>query len=73
MTSECKSDPGEPALRQAPWICSSVPVEVQFTPTDQGFESRTECSCFDCLYNLTVFILEISKPYDPWKLLLLQF
>lgn len=55
-------------------LCSSAQAKVQFTPTDRWFESRTECSFFDYLCNLTVFILEIiSKLYNMWKLLLFRW
>lgn len=38
-------------------------------PTDRWSESRNECSSFDHLCNLTVFILEIiSKLCDTWEL-----
>lgn len=74
MTSECTSELDSQHRIRLSGLCSSAQAEVRFTPTDRWFESRSECSSFDHLCNLTVFILEvISKLCDMWKLWVLRW
>lgn len=74
MTSECTSELDSQHRIRLSGLCSSAQAEVRFTPTDRWFESRSECSSFDHLCDLTVFILEvISKLCDVWKLWVLRW